>query len=196
MLCGAVAACATPSIITRSISSDNSALAFRFCGGAGCGYPKTIRFTQGEWAQIVAPLEAPASSSSEEREGLAAVVGRFETVAGAKTGAATDLGGTLFNGSGAGQLDCFSEASNTSNLLGLLQRRGVLLFHRVEEPAMRGFLFGTPAFAAHSTAVVREKETGEPYAIDSWFFDNGHEAAVVELGRWKWGWSPDGAATF
>ena len=196
MLCSGIAACATPSIITRSISSDNSALTFRFCGGAGCGYPKTIGFTPDEWAQIVAPLESPVSTASEERAGLAAVVGRFETVAGTKTGAAADLGGTLFNGSGAGQLDCFSEASNTSNLLGLLERRGVLRFHNVEEPAMRGFLFGTPAFAAHSTAVVREKENGELYAVDSWFFDNGHQAAVVELGRWKWGWSPDGAASF
>jgi hypothetical protein len=60
-------------------------------------------------------------------------------------------------------------------------------FHTVEDRATRGyFIFGYP----HTTAVIKEKESGKQYAVDSWFFDNGKPPVIVPLETWKDGWKP------
>jgi len=85
-------------------------------------------------------------------------------------------------------------ASNTTNFLGLLERDGLLRYHKVKEPRMRDWLFGTIAPMAHSTAVIEESETEESYVVDSWFFDNDQPAAIAPLDDRLSGWSPEGAA--
>ena len=37
---------------------------------------------------------------------------------------------------------------------------------------------------------MEEIETGQKYAVDSWFEDNGHPAHIVPLIEWKKGWKP------
>jgi hypothetical protein len=58
---------------------------------------------------------------------------------------------------------------------------------RIGEAAWRGnFVDGWP----HNTAVLIENGTGASYAVDSWFFANGVEPAIVPLDEWKAGWRP------
>mgnify|MGYP006950043666 CR=1 FL=1 len=53
--------------------------------------------------------------------------------------------------------------------------------------ALGFIIFGWP----HTTAVVEEVASGERWAVDSWFHDNGVAPEILELPRWKAGWSPD-----
>jgi hypothetical protein len=57
----------------------------------------------------------------------------------------------------------------------------------VLEPLLRRRFF----FADHWAARMRERETREVYAVDSWFFDNGRPAAVLPLDDWLAGKTPD-----
>ena len=87
-----------------------------------------------------------------------------------------------------GQLDCIDETSNTTTVLELLDRAGLLVWHEVRGPMSRFFVYdGWP----HTTAVIVETATGEAYAVDSWFHDNGQPAEVVPLEQWVAGWGPE-----
>jgi len=44
---------------------------------------------------------------------------------------------------------------------------------------------GAPYHRGH-----QETGTGLPFAVDSWFSDNGQQPAMVDLHEWKLGWEP------
>ncbi len=187
--------CSTPSSITRPISADHTVEDFLYCGGNGCGTRHRIRFSEAQWAQVQAIFNDSPRDADEERVRIAEAIGLLETMAGNQAGTQNDRGGTLpWSFFAGGQLDCFSEASNTSNFLGLLARDELLRFHEVNEPHMRGLPYTTSGLYNHATAVIEEPETGDQYVVDSWFFDNGEPAVIAPLEDWLNGWSPDGGA--
>jgi hypothetical protein len=64
----------------------------------------------------------------------------------------------------------------------------LLVWHAPHGLAHRGLLLigGWP----HTTAVMRERESGEAFAVDSWFLDNGEPPYIVSLAEWREGWRP------
>ena len=190
----ALTACATPKSVTRPIQTVYTPDAFTWCGGPGCRSPREVSLTEREWRDLTAPLRASAIDAPAERAALARAVARAEQIAGAKTGTEADEAGTKIFNTDPNQLDCFSEASNTSNLIGLFSRAGLLRFHEPDEPVMRGYAFGTPSLVVHATASMRETATSERWAVDSWFFDSGHEPAIVPVSEWRAGYRPEGGA--
>ncbi|MCU7800889.1 MAG: hypothetical protein KZQ70_12275, partial [gamma proteobacterium symbiont of Lucinoma myriamae] len=73
------------------------------------------------------------------------------------------------------------------SLHGLLRFLG-LKWHEPMNHVNRGFfIFGWP----HSSAAMREKDTGSQYAVDSWFEDNGKRPHIIPLSQWRSGWSPE-----
>jgi hypothetical protein len=86
-----------------------------------------------------------------------------------------------------GQQDCIDESVNTSLYLTLLESVGLMRFHTEEDRATRGhFILGYP----HTTAVIREIKSGNLYAVDSWFYDNGMPPVIIPIETWKDGWEP------
>ena len=193
-LASALGACATPKAITRPIQTVYTPDAFTWCGGPGCRSPREVSLTETEWRAIVAPLQTDPRDAQAERAAVARAVARAEQIAGAKTGTEADEAGTKIFNTDPNQLDCFSEASNTSNLIGLFARAGLLRFHEPDEPVMRGYAFGTPSLVVHATASMRETDTDERWAVDSWFYDSGHEPAIVPVSEWRAGYRPEGGA--
>jgi hypothetical protein len=191
-----LAGCASgpPRSITYAVRDDVSLDSFRYCGGYGCKDPHVIAFGPSQWADVRHLFDAPPATPAAERQAMAQAVGRLEAFAGAQAGTADDRGGTLFQVFRSGQVDCFSEAANTTNFLTLMQKDGLLRYHAVEAVEMRGLQYGR-GFGTHATAVVRELATGTRYVIDSWFFDNGTPAAVAPVEDWIEGWHPEGGAT-
>ena len=181
---------ATPTAISQPISQDNSTDSFLYCGGEGCQDPREIAFSSDEWARVRAVFAEPAADAAAERARIARAVALLEAAAGPKAGTANDEGGTPFWWPIDGQIDCFSETSNTSNFIGLMQRHGLLEHHRLSEPHLRGWPFTASTPMLHATAVVEQIDTGARYAIDSWYFDNGELPDVVELQTWLDGWRP------
>ena len=77
--------------------------------------------------------------------------------------------------------------SNT--FLRLLQARGWIRFHEVQEPLRRTRFI----VAVHGAARIRDRGTQQAYAVDSWYFDNGQPAAILTIEDWLSGRRPDGA---
>lgn len=155
---------------------------FPHCRGYGCKYIDPIGLNDREWKTVRAGL--PGASAQDERTKIAKSIGAFERIVGAIAKTDKDVAGTYVQ-TGLYQHDCVDESTNTTTYLMLLDQNGWLKFHEVLAPTSRMF-FSLP----HSTAVIRDKTTGERYAVDSWFHDNGAEAEIVPLSKWKMRWHP------
>ncbi len=187
-------ACRTeaPGSITGHLFSDNTKEAFLYCGGEGCAVGHTLRFEGADWSQVRALFDPASPDSETERQQIADAVALMETIAGRQAGTSGDLAGTTWLTDSPDQLDCYSEAVNTTNFLGLLEREGLLRRHQTLQPELRGLLeYGRGGLLTHATASVEDRATGERFAVDSWYFDNGKAPSIVPLDEWLDGWSPD-----
>lgn len=178
--------------ISRIYHQEQSLDDFEVCSGGGCAEVHHVALDDDEWQAISEIFaddvnEAPADAA-EERKQIAEAIGAFETIVGAKIGTSVDRAGTFNNMDFAGQLDCNDEAINSTTYMQLMHKYGLLQWHEVEDMRTRNFFFtGWP----HSTAVIHDKASGERYAVDSWFYDNGVPATIVPFALWKSGYIPE-----
>ncbi len=164
---------------------------FSVCTGGGCAEVLQVELTDDEWQKIAQVFVTPdfiEATAALERDQIAQAIGVFESVVGVKTSTTTDRAGTFGNSDYPGQLDCNDEAINSTTYMRLMRQHGLIKLHEVEDTRTRNFFFtGWP----HSTAVIRELATGERYAVDSWFYDNGFPATIVPFAVWKSGYIPE-----
>lgn len=163
--------------------------AFEICHGFGCRLRSTAYIEPEDIQKIKRAYGAPHATPAAEREGMARAVGVIEEIVGAQTGTDADVAGTYTN-SGNDQFDCVDESVNTTNAIRLLDMHGLLRYHKLRKPISRTFL-SSGRLGPHQTATVMETATTDIYAIDSWFYDNGHAAVVVPIEPWKNGYSPN-----
>ncbi|MRR49608.1 MAG: hypothetical protein EG825_01625 [Rhodocyclaceae bacterium] len=158
------------------------------CHGNTCRLVDFVSLEREQWREIQELFDPPADSAAAERGQIWVAIGRMESFIGPKTGTEHDLGGAEHPfASGDDQMDCIDESTNTSLYITLFQNAGLLRFHQVDDRSTRGYFFrGWP----HTTAVMREIETGKLWAVDSWFFDNGVPPAIIPLNEWEAGWKP------
>ena len=170
---------------------------FNICWGGGCETVSLVSITAAEWQSVadvftqnVNILNASTlaiNPAEQERSNIAIAIGVLETIVGQKTGTSEDKAGTFDNSAYSGQLDCNDEAINATTYMRLLTQAGFIKLHVIEDIRTRNFFFtGWP----HTTAVIHEVKTGERYAVDSWFYDNGHPATIVPFSLWKSGYKP------
>lgn len=156
-----------------------------YCSGHGCRKRTGIALSDTEWARITAAFDRSPHTAPEEREKIARAVAVHEEIAGAHSGTQMDRGRTSM--SDDRQLDCIDETVNSLSLLMMLEREGLMRWHRVSNPKGRGEGFDWP----HYTATITEKPGGRVYVVDSWFYDNGKPAVVLTLKKWQTGWNPE-----
>ena len=157
------------------------------CHGYGCRLKSYTSLTKAEWKQIGKYFKT-GRTPEQERAALAKATGKFEQIVGKKIGTSTDKAGT-YEKLGDDQLDCVDESVNTTILLDLLDQKKLLKHHDISNIAARIPVLGGGGLF-HQTAVIVERETGKRFAIDSWFHDNGHDADIVPLDDWLYGWRP------
>lgn len=163
---------------------------FEVCTGGGCAEVKHVSLSDDEWQSIASIFTdvRMVSNAEQERDQIALAIGAFESIVGSKTSTETDLAGTFGNSDYPGQLDCNDEAINSTTYMRLMHQNGLLKFHDIEDTRTRNFFFtGWP----HSTAVIHETASGERFAVDSWFYDNGFPATIVPFTVWKSGYIPE-----
>lgn len=164
--------------------------ALEICHGGGCAKLSHTVITQAEWDQVASIFSPMPDSAQSERMLIALAIGKFESLIGQKIGTANDKAGTFKNSQYTGQQDCNDEAINTTTFMRLLVQAGLIKWHAVEDTRTRHFFFsGWP----HTTAVIRQLDNQDRYAVDSWFFDNGKPATVVPFELWKDGYIPEGS---
>lgn len=162
---------------------------FPHCYNYGCDKVADVSLNAQEWSAIDALFSPPSRNAEDERAQIAKAVGLFERIVGAKTGTQADIHGT-FGHIGPFQQDCIDESTNTTVYLSLLAQRHLLRFHNASAPDTRSPLFLSGRWP-HRTAVIVENDSHTPYAVDSWFHDNGSDAEVLPLALWKDGWKPE-----
>ncbi len=161
---------------------------FEVCQGGGCAKLSLLALNQADWAPVEQLFSTIAVSAMEERDKIAVAIGLLEDIVGFKIGTSTDRAGTFGNADYTGQQDCNDEAINTTTYMRLLKQHGYIRFHTIQDLKTRNFFFdGWP----HTTAVIHEVETGAAFAVDSWFYDNGHPATVVPLSIWQDDFQPE-----
>ncbi len=174
--------------ISRIFHQTPQLNAFEICQGGGCALLSKISLTELEWNAVTRIFNVPAKNAEEERQKIAQAIGVLEDLVGKKIGTTADLAGTFYNGNLTGQQDCNDEAINSTTYMRLLKANGFMPLHEIEDTRTRNFFFtGWP----HSTAVIHEIKTGERYAVDSWFYDNGHAATIVPFKQWKANFQPE-----
>ncbi len=155
---------------------------FFSCTDYHCDEGKTVTLSERQWGQVVA-LFQPAASPAEEREQIRHAIALLESQVGQITGTWRDLGKNVPGAGLPGQLDCISESKNTTTYLRLLSDQGLLLWHEVEERESRNPWI----LDVHWSAVIRDRSTGERFAVDSWFLDNGQPPYIQPLEQWMSG---------
>ena len=184
--------------ISRIFRQTPSLSQFEICQGGGCAVASNTSLTELEWNAVTRIFNVPANNAEEknaqennevvERQKIAQAIGALEDIVGQKIGTTADLAGTFFEGKLAGQQDCNDEAINSTTYMRLLKKHGLIQLHEIEDMRTRNFFFtGWP----HTTAVIRETKNGERYAVDSWFYDNGHAATIVTFKQWKSNFQPE-----
>ena len=172
---------------TAEISTQPTPARFSICYDHSCAVVVTDSVTDAEWRRATAPLAHGAADARAERAAIAAAIAILEEIIGRHQGTSADRGGNLAGFGKPGQLDCIDESTNTSTYLRMLEQDGLFRFHTVVDRSTRfGLFVGMP----HTTAVIRENDTGIRYAVDSWFFDNGQPPYIVKLEDWKSGKDP------
>jgi hypothetical protein len=174
--------------ISRIFHSSPTLSQFEICHSGGCAEVSTVSLSDEEWQQVSAVFDNNAQNATQERAQIAQAIGVLETLVGNTIGTSGDLAGTFGNSDHAGQLDCNDEAINSTTYMRLLKANGLMQLHEIEDTRTRNFFFtGWP----HSTAVIRDIATGERFAVDSWFYDNGHPATIVPFAIWKANYKPE-----
>jgi hypothetical protein len=169
LLCG-VAASLTAGAASRTFSS---------CTDYHCDAVREVTLRDWQWQRVRA-LFAGNASARMERQSIRRAIALLEDMVGAMTGTWRDLAGNVAGAGRAGQLDCISESRNTTTYLRLLSDDGLLEWHDVEERRVRH----TMIFNTHWSAVIRERGSGERYAVDSWYLDNGQPPEIQPLEAW------------
>ena len=156
------------------------------CYNWGCAARATVTLADFQFDSL-RRLFAEADDAGQERAAIALAIGLLQKFSGEQTPTRADRGGNSQDAEVNGRMDCIDHASNATSYLRLLERRGLLKFHIVLEPIVRSRWI----FSAHWAARILDKTTGEFYAVDSWYFDNGQPAAVIQLEDWLKGRAPD-----
>jgi hypothetical protein len=158
------------------------------CYNYGCYAKAQVAYSERQ-LDTLHQLLAAAGDAGAEREAISVAIGRMYGIAGEQTPVWRDKGGNYADGGENGKMDCIDHSTNTDTFLRLLQAHGWLRFHEVLQPLMRTRFI----IAVHWAARIRDRGTREDYVVDSWYFDNGHPAAVLTVGDWLAGKRPDGA---
>jgi hypothetical protein len=156
---------------------------YSVCFDHSCTSIVTDSLSQDEWRLVTAVLRNSAWTAADERLPLPSPLPSSRASSAGIPGR-TATGAEISRFRTTRALDCIDESTNTTTYLRLLERGGLLRHHRVLERSTRfGLFVGMP----HTTAVIEETGTGDRYAVDSWFLDNGRPPYIAKLEVWKGG---------
>jgi len=161
---------------------------FSVCYNHSCDTVVTQSLSVAEWSRIQSLFDPPAGSPETERLKIALAVAHMEKLVGVLTGTDRDKGKNLQGLFSDGQMDCIDESTNTTSYLRMMEAANLIHWHSIEDRQSRyPSLLSWP----HTTAVIKEKQSGMLYAVDSWFYENGRQPVIMPLSEWKVGWEPD-----
>ena len=155
------------------------------CHAYGCQRQTPFTFTAADLSQIAQVMDAARvpDTAHGERRAIAQAMMWIERRVGAQIGTSRDRASMDFTGSGnPSQQDCVDEATNATSYLMVLARNGLLRHHTVERPFAKGNLLR--GVWPHWAAVIREKGSGQRYAVDTSERANGRRPDIELAESW------------
>jgi len=174
--------------VRDDIITDPDKDRFSVCFNHSCDTVVTQSLSVTEWSAMQALFDPPASSPLQERRNIARAIAQMEQLVGVKTGTDRDKGKNLQGLFSDGQMDCIDESTNTTSYLRMMVAAGLIHWHSIEDRQSR---YPSPFSWPHTTAVIKDRQSEILYAVDSWFYQNGHQPVIIPLPEWKAGWDPD-----
>jgi len=157
---------------------------FNICHGGTCEQLADVSVSPQQW-QIIKNNFNDNQTAVDERQNIRKAIAMMETIVGKQTDTYNDKAENISDKELNHYMDCIDESTNTSLYLKMLKNDGVIKFHTVQDRENRGFFFnGWP----HTTAVIKDIQTGKRYAVDAWFLANGEKPFIVPLQEWFDGW--------
>ena len=153
------------------------------CHGFGCTYRNAFVLTPERIAYLRSLLREPRSAS-DERKAIGRAVAWFDREGGR---VASTVGRIAYAGagtkSGPGQMDCIDLTANVTELLLVLERNGLIRFHRLGEQVSRGlFIDGR---RPHTTPVIVEIANNRQWSVDSWTKAYGQMPDIMTIAEWR-----------
>ncbi len=165
----------------RALSEESSTQnQISVCYDYSCNRLSRVELIGPEWDRITKLFGGKAQTSQEERQMIAKAIALMELLTGKIVGTSNDKARNSGTGE-PGQMDCIDESKNTTAYIRLFENKGWIKWHQVEDRVQRSHFF----FDIHWTAVIKDKQSNQLYAIDSWFRDNGKEPVIMKLQDWK-----------
>jgi len=155
------------------------------CHGFGCTYRNPFVLTPERMAYLRSLLGEPRSAS-EERKAIGGAVAWFDREGGRVASTVGRIAyASVRTKSGPGQMDCIDLTANVTELLLVLERDGLIRFHRLGEQVSRGFILD--GRLPHTTPVIVEIATGTQWAVDSWTKAYGELPDIITIAEWRHG---------
>lgn len=154
------------------------------CYNFDCNIRDVIAIPESEWKMVDDWFRVPAKSAAEERDNIRQGIAWMMIIVGRHTPTHLDAPlDDLLPSDAPGQMDCIDHAINTTTYLRLLEKYGLLKWHRVLDRAYRRAVFDQ-----HWAGQIEEIKTGERYVVDSWF---AHFGTMPFIQKTKvWGYVP------
>lgn len=162
-----------------SIIPAQAAPYFVQCFDFGCKTTRELHFETIQWDQIRAIFATGIVDGASEKQAIRTAVAMMERFSGELTGTHRDRGGNYPGSNIPGQMDCIDESTNTYQYLSALQELELLKWHRVDLKQRRIVWFVT-----HWTATIREIDSNQRFAVDSWYGDNGEMPYIQPIDDW------------
>jgi len=157
---------------------------FNICHGGTCENIAYASLDEQQW-QVIKDIFKNNKTAKKERQNIRLAIAEMEKIVGKITNTYNDKAKNISDEQLNHYMDCIDESTNTSIYMMMMVKEGLLHWHKVEDRENRGFFFnGWP----HTTAVIKDKQTGDQYAVDSWFLENGKKPFIVPLQQWLDGW--------
>ena len=197
----AVSACAqnpnnlTTHYLDRFATSNPTPEYFTVCHGFNCVERKPVTLRDDQWRRVTALFKPRAKDARLERQQIARAVALVETFVGPQAGIAARQWThkymlVLPNLGDLTQIDCVDASVNTWTYMTLMERAGLLQFHRVAQLSNAGSVTDPDL---RNTAVLQQIDGGY-FAIDASLVDHGVPPLVMPLAVWMSSWPPDPAA--
>jgi hypothetical protein len=164
----------------RLISSIDLTDEFVQCFDFGCKSQLSLSFNQEQWQAIRLIFKKPALSAWLEKQQIRQAVALMETFSGQLSGTDKDKAGNYPGEDIPQQQDCIDESTNTMQYLNALDKRQLLHWHKSNGKKRRIRFIWT-----HWTAVISQLDSGEHFAVDSWYRDNGQLPYIQKLSDWQ-----------
>lgn len=176
----------SPSISTRELLEQllsdrvNKEQTIPICYNYSCRKKDSIQVSADDIKQIHIIFKSN-SNSYIERQAIAESIALFEIIASKQSPVYNDKGKNHQDNNLPGKMDCIDEAFNATHYLQFIDKLGLLKWHSIEAPVYRSPWF----MGQHWAAQVREKQTGQFFAVDSWEKDHAFPAVIQKVEQWK-----------